>query len=677
MLAPAVSAAPAGGAHAWIAPGCTLLRVEPVLPAPPGAQAQQAAALPGAAAVAAALLSGPGAAWWRAHTFDVAVSHAPAVVACYSHATGLAEMNAAAAAAEHGHNAAPSMLLPSVRALCTASPSSFWLRDAAALVPGGAVSAPAPPALRCRMRGAFVGLAPAPPLPPRHEGMPQQLAGAALPACGLEGATLFETVRTGAHAHGNCSASDGAHCASFFAAPAASPATAVLLTPCAATAAEVVSLASDGTSEDDADACVRAIGAALADEHCPVGLRAAAAAEAARRGWAATLVRIMTRAVVDGADVEEDAEQWRCPDGSGLTLLHAAASSGSAATVRALLALRAPAICGSPASMAGAGALTPCHIAAASALADEASADAIASLLRAAPGGAAAWSHAAAATGTTPAQLRALCGAEVTRREAHAMLPALRVLAVCLAMFCILEYILVAWRLRPQYGLPPVVSAATMSAALAPGSSWAQMRPLMLGLRPVARAPIAAAALAAAYAPRATALFCARPRPLVLLLAAHFGLWECMNGAWGASQAAAAFISVGHDAALSQHTLLRWPPLVGALQLLLTAACHALPLRPARLQAAVMALRVLLLPLAAELFGARCWPALHAPMTWHGAHVALAAALLLTQRARLRRDAAAARVAALTGAAAPAAATMSRRDVDDDAGAVRRGKKFC
>jgi hypothetical protein len=153
-----------------------------------------------------------------------------------------------------------------------------------------------------------------------------------------------------------------------------------------------------------------------------------------------TLSRIMARAIADvggeaaaraeqaggGADdaqenADEDAEEWRCPDGSGMTLLHAAASSGSAATVRVLLALRAPSLCGTPASATGAHSLTPCHIAAASALADEASADAIASLLRAAPGGAAAWARAATEDGTrsdiravTPAQLRALCGAEVT-----------------------------------------------------------------------------------------------------------------------------------------------------------------------------------------------------------------------------------------------------------------------
>jgi hypothetical protein len=227
------------------------------------------------------------------------------------------------------------------------------------------------------------------------------------------------------------------------------------------------------------------------------------------------------------------------------------------------------------------------------------------------------------------------------------MLPVLRVLSLGLVGFCALERLMTPALRRRE-------DAVGMAAALAPDAPWVHMRVLLLRLRPRGRAPVAAAAFAAAYVPRATALFVVRPQPVLLAMTCFFCLWEVVNGSWGAARAAAAFAGEGY--------IVRWPALIGALQLLLTAACHALPLRPARLHAAVMALRVLLLPMAAELFGARCWPALRAPVTWHGAHVALAAVLLLTQRARLRRAAAAARVAALTGSAA--SEKTRRRDGD-------------
>jgi hypothetical protein len=175
----------------------------------------------------------------------------------------------------------------------------------------------------------------------------------------------------------------------------------VLLTRCAAVAAEVASLGaacddagiSSAATEAEADAVLLAIGHALAPG-APASVVRLAAAAAAQRRWHATLARLLPAAVAAGLLAGED------------SLLHAAARSGCARIVAAVRA--AGAACGCAGSV-GARGVMPLHLAAS--LRDAAAREAVlAALCDGDASAPLAWCAARDASGRTPAQYAAAAG---------------------------------------------------------------------------------------------------------------------------------------------------------------------------------------------------------------------------------------------------------------------------
>ena len=149
----------------------------------------------------------------------------------------------------------------------------------------------------------------------------------------------------------------------------------VLLSRDAFFAAEIASLhASANADADDDDATERllcALGAALRPG-CAPRVLAVAAAEALRRGWAATSARLLPplRAALDAGAADAAARA------AARTLLHAAALSGRPALVRLVLSLSRDGALGVPHAPCDPRGLTPLHLAAS--MGDAATADVLA-----------------------------------------------------------------------------------------------------------------------------------------------------------------------------------------------------------------------------------------------------------------------------------------------------------
>ena len=295
---------PALSLSSHVRPGCTLLTLDALSLHPP-ADAQ---------AVQRRLLASPAASFLRAQRWDV----------CVVDAHRRSTLGTAAAAA------ATPPRLPRVRpfaAQCSPDSQPSTLRCAGA--PDGLVSA--------RLAGAQVrGLV----VTRAADGLSIRL-----PRAQLEGCALFELSAEPALM------SEGW--------PEALPRP-VLLCPDVAVVDEVASLALDvALSDADAEGLVRLVGCALAPR-AGAPLLDAAARAALRRGWVATLARLLLR--LRSALLEADADHLA--QAGKVTLLHAAAASGQATAVACLLRIGgSECLFGSPVSV-GPGGLTPLHLAA-------------------------------------------------------------------------------------------------------------------------------------------------------------------------------------------------------------------------------------------------------------------------------------------------------------------------
>jgi len=598
---------PAAG---YIEPGCTLLRVEPALPPLPGA------ARCDSAAVAAALLNGPAKEWFARQRWDlccggVAVRHAP---------------GAAAASQLVRPAVRPGAPPPTPRALCTAAASSLSLP-----VPRGWTP-------RLRFHGAFLGA----DVTRRHGGGINDVVMLALPPCpDLEGVALLELVPD-----------NGNTAAQLCVAP---PPRAVLLTPSYAVAAELTTMLR-GDSSDSADVLLRGFGAALRPS-CPPQLAAAAAADAARHSWPATLARLteaMRRRVeADTATggVYSSPGALLAPDGH-TSLLHVAVRACSPRCVAVLLPRRGSNafLFGAP-DEADATAATPLHFAAA--LPSSPAARAVLDALLRAGGQHAehAWEEASDSSGRTPAALAAASAAAMATSDAafevhhaRASLPHMRIIVALLWLYC------VAACVRAFVDAPPD-PAAVRAVLLAHGGRlhWADLRPLLRGRRYLARLPLVGAATAlVAGGTRLNAVYVAHARTVVAVLAAFFFVAE---GAASALAARAWLLADGHlqgaplgmrwgwaaDAPPALRVL--WPGQLAAAECALSALVTVLPLR-CRDALVLLAARAVVLPTAAQALRLPVWHAL-ADARWCVAHVVVAAgaAALVHRRASAARAA--------------------------------------
>jgi hypothetical protein len=312
--------------EAAVRPGCTLLLADALLPA--GGDAREA---PHAAAEVAARLGAEP---------ELAPLLAARARAC---AGGrVARVGGAGGAAADGGTAAP----PPAPRLPPLRPAALLSTRAATLAPLPRGCVPPGGLLRARLHGQFVRLAAA-----------RRGAGRVrLPALdGAEGALLLE-------------AWPGA--AADFACHTGAPPRAVLLTRDVAIAAEVRAAAAAADARRDAaagaalDAALPVLGAALrrgAGGGAP--LLRAAAAQAARHGFAACLARLLPQ--LRAAQAEEAAEPASGAKARAATLLHLAARSGSVAAVQAVLSAGGPECAFGAATTPGPAGLTPLHLAAA------------------------------------------------------------------------------------------------------------------------------------------------------------------------------------------------------------------------------------------------------------------------------------------------------------------------
>jgi hypothetical protein len=387
--------------------GCVLLTLD-VLQCTDGEGAADAAGAAEAAQTAVArLLRAPGAVgdFFRAQrAFSV---HAP-------HGGGAA----AAAAGAPAPAAAPPPCLPRLPPLAALAALSCGAPVAVACAPSPGDAAAKPQLLHCRLHGAPLPLAP-------DAAVPHGALALLLPPAGAEGAALLESATDAASAH-------------LAGAPR-------LLLLCAdpGIVAEVATLAYDthgAAQRDAAEQIVLLLGAALHPAASAPVLSAAAAA-AVLLGWPATLARLLPalRAAAARASGGVAAAAAAACCRGGASLLHRAASAGSAELARALIAAGGPEALFGAAHTRSRDGRTPLHSAAvaadggalaaalldASAVGPARAADALWAWFRAAaPGDGATPAHlaeaSAAAGGASAALLAALCAALRARHAAAA-----------------------------------------------------------------------------------------------------------------------------------------------------------------------------------------------------------------------------------------------------------------
>ena len=225
----------------------------------------------------------------------------------------------------------------------------------------------------------------------------------------------------------------------------------------AADAAEAAAKTDRGAAADALEALLPSLGRALRPA-ADVALLQSVATAAMRRGWAATSARVL--AALATAFAEEGAalgEAPPAPPAGTATLLHAAALHGGAAEIA--LVLRCGAAAGA-ADAAGPRCITPLHVAASR---HDARGAAALSALRAAPGGAAAWSGARDAWGMTPADVASRPAAPSEAEYVAWLAVANRssVMAIAALQLCHFP----TW-LGLRYVLSPATAAASAGEAL-------------------------------------------------------------------------------------------------------------------------------------------------------------------------------------------------------------------